>query len=75
MCPPRPKSRQLDLFHPARNGGLPVTPRWQSLPQRTRQRATSLLARLFLEHDRIRTENTEVPSVLERRRGEESDDV
>ena len=35
----------------------------------------SLLARLFLEHDRIRTENADVPTVLERRRGEESDDV
>ena len=74
MCPPRPMSMQPDLFHPPRNNDLPVTPPWQSLPQRARQQTTSLLARLFLEHSRIRTDKADVPS-FPVHRGEERDDV
>lgn len=74
MCPPRPKSMQPDLFHPSQNNDLAITPPWQSLPQRTRQQATSLLAQLLLEHGRTRTGNTDVPTVVEHR-GEEGDDV
>ena len=75
MCPPRPTSTQMELFHPVQHGGLPVTPPWQNLPRRTRHQATSLLARLFLDHDRIRTDSADEPTVLERHRGEERDDV
>ena len=50
MHPSHPKSVQLDLFGPPDDERLPDTPRWRSLPDRTRRRATVLMARMLLEH-------------------------
>ena len=50
MHPSHPKSVQLDLFGPPDDDRLPDTPRWRSLPDRTRRRAAVLMARMLLEH-------------------------
>lgn len=50
MHPPRSKSFQLDLFGPPDGGRPPKVPRWRSLPERTRRRATVLMARMLLAH-------------------------
>ena len=50
MHPSHPKSVQLDLFGSPDDERPPDTPRWRSLPNRTRQRATVLMARMLLEH-------------------------
>ena len=60
MHPFRPKSVQLDLFGPSDDNRSPDTPRWRSLPDRTRQRATLLMTRMLLEHRGNRAEVAEV---------------
>ena len=55
----RPKSVQLDLFGPSDDNRSPDTPRWRSLPARTRQRATFLMTRMLLEHRGNRAEVAE----------------
>jgi hypothetical protein len=50
MRPPRSKPAQLDLFGPPNGGRPPDVPRWRSLPERTRRRATILMARMLLAH-------------------------
>ncbi len=44
------QARQFDLFGPRRAATEP--PLWRMLPEETRRTATSLLARLILEHER-----------------------
>ena len=72
MHPSHPKSVQLDLFGPPDDERPPDTPRWRSLPNRTRQRATVLMARMLLEHRGDRAGDAEAgPSA----QGGESGDV
>ena len=52
MRPSPPKSIQLDLFGPPNDGRPLDAPRWLGLPDRTRRRATVLMARMLLEHRR-----------------------
>ena len=69
MHPSHPKSVQLDLFGPPDDGRPLDTPRWRSLPDRTRRRATVLMARMLLEHRGNQAEEAEAGT------GEESSDV
>jgi hypothetical protein len=45
------KTAQLELFESPGDSGLPLVPRWQSLPDHARDRTTDLLAQLLLEHE------------------------
>lgn len=73
MGPSHKEPRQLVLFGPARRDGSGNTPPWRSLPAPTRQKAVSLLARLFIEH--CRTPATEVAGQTAGPRPEEDGDV
>lgn len=66
MYPFPPKSVQLDLFGPLDGSRSPDTPRWRSLPERTRRRATLLMTRMLLEHRGNRVEVAEAGADGER---------
>ena len=68
------KSAQLDLFGPPGSGSSVTTPQWQNLPNRTRRRVTSLVARLLIEHYREET-NEPGAGVGDRHPSGESGDV
>ena len=64
-----PKSVQLGLFGPPDDSQPLDTPRWRSLPDRTRRRATGLITQMLLEHRDSPAEGSEAGT------GEESGDV
>ncbi|MHA6688090.1 hypothetical protein [Mesorhizobium sp. A556] len=43
-------NRQFELFEMEPPTGFPPTPDWSELPTATRQKLTSLMARLFADH-------------------------
>ena len=73
MHPSQPKSDQLDLFGPPYDDRLPDTPRWRSLPDRARRRATVLMARMLLEHRGDQAGEAEAGTGRARRGGESGD--